>query len=164
MTNSELTIIRQAIIKEIEGYEFYKMVAERENNTKETKEAFLELAEEEFQHVRWLENMYSLVKSDKSENFEMANELDVPAPSNLKWKKIDKNSGSIAVAVFGIGIQMERASIEYYTKAANETKIESAKKFFMKLAKWEQAHLELLSKEYDELLGEWWSEQGYAPF
>ena len=108
--------------------------------------------------------MYELVKSGDSESFEMVNELDVPAPGNLKWKKIDKEAGSVAVAVFGIGIQMERASIEYYTKAANDTKIESAKQLFKKLVKWEQTHLDLLSREYDELLGDWWSEQGYAPF
>ncbi len=164
MINSELTIIRQAIVKEIEGYEFYRMVSERKNNTKEITEAFLELAEEEKKHVKWLENMYELVKSGDSESFEMVNELDVPAPGNLKWKKIDKEAGSVAVAVFGIGIQMERASIEYYTKAANDTKIESAKQLFKKLVKWEQTHLDLLSREYDELLGDWWSEQGYAPF
>lgn len=164
MSNTELTIISQAIVKEIEGYEFYKMVAERDNNTKEIKEAFLEMAEEEFKHVRWLEKMYALVKSDKGEDFEITSELDVPAPGNLKWKKLDKNAGSIAVAVLGIGIQMERASVEYYTKAANDTKIESAKQLFKKLANWEKTHLELLSKEYDDLITDWWSEQGYAPF
>ena len=164
MNNTELTIIRQAIIKEIEGYEFYKMVSERDNNTKETKEAFLELAKEEKKHINWLENMYAHVKSGKEEDFASTVELDVPAPSNKKWKIIDKNSASIAVAVFGIGIQMERASVEYYTGAAEKTKIESAKVFFKKLAEWEKAHLEFLSNEYDDLLEDWWSEQSFAPF
>jgi len=164
MNNTELTIIKQAIVKEIEGYEFYKMVSERDNNTIETKEAFLELAQEEMKHINWLKNMYEKVKEGKVEDFASTVDLDVPAPSNKKWKIIDKNSASIAVAVFGIGIQMERASVEYYTNASENTKIDSAKEFFKKLASWEKSHLESLSNEYDELLEDWWSEQGYAPF
>lgn len=164
MINAELTIIRQAIVKEVEGYEFYKMVSERDNNTKETKEAFLELAEEEHKHVQYLKNMYEFIKSDGKKALDSVEEIDVPPPSNLKWKLIDKNAASIAVAVLGIGIQMERASIDYYKNAANNTKIESAKELFKKLGIWEQSHIEFLSKEYDELLKVWWSEQGFEPF
>ena len=59
---------------------------------------------------------------------------------------------------------MEKASVEYYTNAAEMTKIDSAKAFFKKLAEWEKTHLEFLSNEYDDLLQEWWSEQAFAPF
>ena len=44
MNNQELMIIKQAIINEIEGYEFYNMASNKANSV-EVKNAFLELAE-----------------------------------------------------------------------------------------------------------------------
>jgi rubrerythrin len=164
MSNAELTIIRQAIVKELEGYEFYKMVSESAKNSLETKEAFLQLANEEMKHVNWLKDMYVKVERGKLEDLVSGIELDVPAPGNAKWKNFKKDSASIPVAVFGIGIKMEKASIEYYTKAAADTKIAGAKEFFEMLAKWEKAHLEFLSDEYEDMLVDWWADQGFAPF
>jgi rubrerythrin len=163
MSNTELTIIRQAIVKELEGYEFYKMVSERPGNDLETKEVFKQLANEELKHVDYLKEMFVRVSSGKTESMKEI-ELDVPAPGSEKWKKLKKDSGSIAVAAFGIGINMEKASIEYYTNAAAKTQIPSAKALFEKLANWEKNHLELFTDEYEDMLGEWWSEQGFAPF
>ncbi|MBP1743342.1 MAG: Rubrerythrin [Firmicutes bacterium] len=164
MSNAELTIIRQAIVKELEGYEFYKMVSERPGNSLETKESFKQLANEELKHVDFLKEMFVRVKSGKIEDLAEEIELDVPAPGNEKWKKFKKDSGSIAVAVFGIAINMEKASIEYYTNAAAKTQVKGAKELFEKLAKWEKNHLEFLTQEYEDMLGDWWSEQGFAPF
>lgn len=164
MNNVELTIIRQAIVKELEGHEFYKMVAERAGNSLETKQSFQQLADEEKKHADWLKDMYVKVEKGKLEDLISGIDLDVPAPGNLKWKKIQKESTSIPVAVFGIGIKMEKASIEYYTKAAADTKIKEAKEFFEMLAKWEKTHLEFLTDEYEDMLREWWAEQGFAPF
>jgi rubrerythrin len=46
MNSKELDIIKQAILNEIEGYEFYKMAA-KQSGSKESEEAFNELANEE---------------------------------------------------------------------------------------------------------------------
>jgi rubrerythrin len=164
MSNAELTIIRQGIVKELEGYEFYKMVSENAKNSLETKEAFMQLANEEMKHANWLKEMYVKVERGKLEDLVSGIELDVPAPGNAKWKNLKKDSASIPVSVFGIGINMEKASIEYYTKAAADTKIKGAKEFFEMLAKWEKTHLEFLSDEYEDMLVDWWADQGFAPF
>jgi rubrerythrin len=161
---TELTIIRQAILKELEGHEFYKMISERPSNDAETKEVFKQLANEEQKHVDLLKEMLVRVNSGKTEGMGEGLELDVPAPGSAKWRNLRKDSGSIAVAAFGIAINMEKASIEYYTNAAAKTQIPGAKALFEKLAKWEKNHLELFTDEYDDMLGEWWSEQGFAPF
>ncbi|HEY5576183.1 MAG TPA: ferritin family protein [Clostridiaceae bacterium] len=164
MSKAELTIIRQGIVKELEGYEFYKMVSENTKNSLETKETFMQLANEEMKHANWLKEMYVKVEKGKLEDLVSGIELDVPAPGNAKWKNLKKDSASIPVAVFGMGINMEKASIEYYTKAAADTKIKEAKEFFVMLAKWEKTHLEFLSDEYEDMLVDWWADQGFAPF
>ena len=163
MNNQELMIIKKAIINEIEGYEFYNM-ASNNSKSKEVKNAFLELAQEEMQHVVWLKDLFNKVKNDNMMEFQLALIPEPTSPAIFKWENVDRKDAGIAVSAFGIGIQMEKASIEYYTKAASETEIVEAKKLFNILIKWEKIHLEKFSSQYEELKEEWWSQQGYAPF
>lgn len=163
MNNQELMIVKQAIINEIEGYEFYNMAANNSNTT-EVKNAFLELAEEEMQHVVWLKDLFNKVKDDNIVDFQLALIPEPISPAIFKWENIDRKDAGIAVSAFGIGMQMEKASIAYYEKAAKETGIKEAKELFNILIKWEKIHLDKFSSQYEELKEEWWSEQGYAPF
>ena len=54
MLKEELNVIKQAILNELEGYEFYKMAA-KQTGTAGSAEAFLELASEEKKHIDYLE-------------------------------------------------------------------------------------------------------------
>ncbi|MBW9156340.1 ferritin family protein [Clostridium sp. FP2] len=163
MNNQELMIVKQAIINEIEGYEFYNMAANNSSSA-EVKNAFLELAQEEMQHVVWLKDLFNKVKDDNVVDFQLALIPEPTSPAIFKWENLDRKDAGIAVSAFGIGIQMEKASIEYYAKAAKETGIKEAKELFNILIKWEKIHLDKFSLQYEELKEEWWSEQGYAPF
>ncbi len=163
MENKELMVIKQAIINEVEGYEFYKMASIQATST-ESKDAFLELAEEEMQHVIWLKELFQKIKDNSIEDFQLALIPEPKSADIFKWKNIDRKDAAIAISVFGIGIQMERRSVEYYAKAATETNVEKAKELYDILVKWEKVHLDTFSAKYDELKENWWSEQGYAPF
>ncbi|MCB2288421.1 ferritin family protein [Clostridium sp. CS001] len=163
MNNQELMIIKQAIINEIEGYEFYNMASNKANSS-EVKNAFLELAEEEMQHVNWLKDLFNKVKDNNIDNFQLALISEPTSPAIFKWENIDRKDAAIAVSAFGIGIQMEKASIEYYEKAAKETDLKQAKELYNILIKWEKVHLDKFSSQYEELKEDWWSDQGYAPF
>jgi rubrerythrin len=163
MINQELIIIKQAIINEIEGYEFYNMAAIKASS-EEVKNAFLELAEEEMQHVIWLKDLFKKVKDNNIVDFQLALIAEPPSQGIFKWENIDRKDAAIAVSVFGIGMQMEKASIEYYTKAAKETVFKEAKGLYNTLVKWEKVHLDKFSSQYEELKEEWWLEQGFEPF
>jgi rubrerythrin len=163
VNNQELMIIKQAIINEIEGYEFYKMASSKSNSV-EVRNAFLELAEEEMQHVTWLKDLFNKVKDDNIVDFQLALISEPTSPAIFKWENIDRRDAAIAVSAFGIGIQMEKASIEYYEKAAKETELKEAKELYSILIKWEKVHLDKFASQYEELKEDWWSDQGYAPF
>ena len=163
LNNEELMLIKQAIINEIEGYEFYNMASSKASS-KEVENAFLELANEEMQHVIWLKDLFSKVKDNNAADFQLALIPEPTSPAIFKWKNIDRVDVGIAVSAFGIGIQMEKASVEYYEKAAKATKIKETKELYNILVKWEKVHLDKFSSQYEELKEEWWSEQGYAPF
>ncbi|MBI9014305.1 MAG: ferritin family protein [Clostridiales bacterium] len=162
MNSQTLSYIKQAIINEIEGYEFYRMAA-GQSRDQSIKETYLELAEEERKHVVWLQDLHK--KLDGKEH-----ELDLdtieapPTPDIFNWKHLDRENPKTTLSVFGIALQLEKTSYEFYQKVGNEVDDEIAKKLFAILETWERNHYETFNKEYNLLKDDWWNEQGFAPF
>lgn len=162
MMLEDINIIKQAIINEIEGFEFYRMASEQEAS-EETKKAFEQLSKEEFLHVEWLQKLYDLLIKSKSEALEAAFADNPPSPGIFPREPLRQNP-SLAMAVFGIGIQMEKASIEFYRDAEQKTQIPSAKRLFSLLAIWEENHLKQFTEHYEDLKTEWWDKQDFQPY
>ena len=163
MVKKELEIIKQAIINEVEGYEFYKMAA-NQAGTSESKEAFMVLAKEELKHIQYLKALFDKIKSSSQDDITLAFDSNPPSPDIYNWKKVDKQYTSLAMSVFGIGIQMEKASIEFYEDAKANTEIKEAKELYDLLIKWEYVHLEQFTDQYNSYKDDWWHDQGFAPF
>lgn len=163
MTNNDLEIIKQAIMNEIEGYEFYRMAAGQVGNS-QSKEAFYSLAEEELMHSEFLKSLFDKVKDEPEDDVKLAFLENPPSPNIYNWKKVDNQYLSLALSVFSIGVQMERDSIEFYENAQKSTSNEEAKKLYELLISWEKVHLEQFLNQYNIYKEEWWSEQGYSPF
>lgn len=163
MVEKDIQIFKQAIINEVEGYEFYKMAAYSAEN-EVSKKTFLDLANEELKHIDWLKDALKKLSTDPQDQTTLALLENPPSPDIFKWDNVRIKQASMAVSVFGIGIEMERASVKFYEDAMNNTSFETAKKLFEVLAKWEKVHLEQFSAEYDHLIKDWWSDQGFAPF
>lgn len=162
MKNEELEVIKQALVNEVEGYEFYKMAAAQAPNAN-SKEAFTELAEEELNHINWLKDLYNSIKEDKDADLKLAFEIKPHEPNIFKWDNVDRKSAGMALSVFGIGIQMERNAVEFYKNAAEKSTVKEAKELFLKLVEWETVHMKQFSLEYDHMKREWWTSQEYAP-
>lgn len=163
MLKEELDVISQAILNEVEGYEFYKMAANQEG-TDSSKEAFMELANEELRHVKFLKDLFDSIKDGKEDELGLAHGINPPSPDIYNWEKVDDKYTSMAMSVFSIGIQMEKDSIEFYENAKRNTKVEEAKKLYDLLIEWEKVHLEQFRGQYDIYKKDWWADQGYAPF
>lgn len=162
MDNKELKILKQAIINEIEGFEFYRMAA-RQSGNKESEKTFLALADEELLHSEYLRQLFNKIK-EPGDEVKLAFLSDPPSPKIYNWEKLNKNLTSLAMSVFSIGIQMEKDSIEFYENAKNSTQNKEAKKLYEILIGWEKTHLEQFTKQYDLYKDEWWNEQGFSPF
>lgn len=162
MCKASLKYIKQAIISEIEGYEFYKMASTRARDPF-IKETFLELAEEERKHVVWLQDLHEKVEG-KDSDFDLDQVDTPPSPDFFNWVKLDREDPQTVLSVFGIALQLEKASYEFYAKISAETDDESVKALFKILEVWERAHYETFNKEYEALQQEWWQEQRFSPF
>lgn len=162
LVKDELEIIKQAIINEVEGYEFYKMASA--HGSGEGKEAFMELANEELTHIGYLKKLFDKIKDSNEDDFVLAFEADPPSPDIYKWNKVARDLSSMAMSVFSIGMQMEKDSIAFYQNAKETTSFSSARQLYDTLIKWEKIHLEQFTTQYNLYKEEWWNDQGYAPF
>lgn len=163
MLKKDIEVFKQAILNEVEGYEFYKMAAYNASDD-EVKKAFLNLANEELKHIDWLKDAFKKLSGNPEDQSTLAMIENPPSPQIFKWENLQTKNANLAVSVLGIGIEMERASVKFYEKAANETPYEAAKQLFEVLAKWENVHLEQFSRGYDALIKDWWSDQGFEAF
>ncbi len=162
---SELAIVKQAIINESEGRAFYQMAAERAENP-EVKDAFLHLRNQEEKHEEWLRSLYHSIVEHRVfqldwDTVKQLNEVESPgifaqAPGRFRFSTLD-------LAVFQAGLLMEKASIDFYSKAAAETGSTEAKLLYQRLATWEEDHLEKLQRIHDTLQEEWWAQQRFSP-
>lgn len=163
MLKEELDIISQAILNEIEGYEFYRMAANQVGSG-DSKDAFMELAKEELLHVKYLQELMEKIKDGESDEIYLSHEANPPSPDIYNWKKLDKENTSLAMTVFSIGMDMEKKSIEFYEDAKAKTSLKSAKGLYEVLIKWEHVHLKEFSEQYELYKNDWWNDQSFAPF
>jgi len=163
MYKEEQDIIKQGILNEIEGYEFYKLAA-KEIDGQNNKNSFLELANEELKHVEYLKDLLKEMEKDDTEDIDLLSLKTIDSPGIFTWDKVDNDFLSLAISVYSIGIQMEKDSIEFYEQARKKTEYKEAKDLYDLLIKWEKVHLEQFTKQYDLYTKDWWSQQGFAPF
>lgn len=163
MKNEEIYGIRQAILMEVEGYEFYK-IASSQFEGEEVKNAFLKLMEEEKSHAKWLEETFEKFKENEHDKFSLAFLENPPKPSIFEWEKLMTKTASIPLTVFGIALEMEKSSIEFYKNQGASTENENLKKLYGMLEAWERTHYDQFDKIYSSMKEDWWTEQGFSPF
>lgn len=162
MNKEAVGYIKQAIISEIEGYEFYKMAA-KQAKEETIKATFLDLANEERKHVEWLQEFYEEI-SGKGNKLDLASIDAPPTPDIFNWDHLDREHPSTVMSVFGIALQLEKMSVEFYHDVAAKSDDPNMIELFSILEAWEKAHYQTFNKEYQSLQQEWWSEQRFAPF
>lgn len=165
MYKEELAIISQAVLNEMEGYEFYKMAGEQAK-TQGNKEAFAHLAKEEIKHAEYLKKLWTILSDGGEIKIKeiMSSGIDIPSPEIYRWDKVDKAYATLGMSIFGIGMQMEKSSIDFYEDAKQKSGSQPVKDLFDLLIKWENVHLDQFTNQYNMLKEEWWAEQQFAPF
>ena len=162
MNEKELKIVKQGILNENEGYEFYKMAA-KVAGADEAKKAFQLLAEEEMLHASYLRQLVQKFEEGDADVI-LAFLSNPPSPQIFKWENNPFKDTSLEVAVFGIAVKMELDSVDFYEKAKSQTEDEEAKKLYDILIDWEKVHYKQFKGALDDAKTEWFSKQGFAPF
>lgn len=158
--SSELNIVKQAILNEIESINYFKMSSEQLGG--EAKEVFLSLAHQSEEHVDYLNKLKSNIEKDESTVIEkIKSSLE---GKTFEWGKVDPENATMVLSVFNLGMNIKKVNIKFYEKAAARSEVPEAKGLYKELAYWENFQLTQIAKQYEELKSEWWSDQSYAPF
>jgi rubrerythrin len=157
-SSSVLESLRAYIQTELEGHRFYQKAAE---NTGDSlgKQTFQALAADEIEHARRLSREYSSVsesgrwlsQEELSEEKRQGKEAPYPVLQTDAQGVAAIPDGANDIEALKIAIDVEKASWETYSKAANEAPNESAKSFFQHLMTEENRHMKILQSSLNYL-------------
>jgi len=164
-----LEVVKKAIRVEHDGYQFYRLAEEKTEDAK-GKEVFASLARDETNHMQILKGLYQSVKEEGKFKFDEVKEIkqiiestsESPIFSKELKGRLDKSH--FEMAALSVGILLEKNSIDFYKKSAQEIEEKDVKMLFAYLADWEGEHLRALVKQQRLLQEDYWTEARFYPF
>ncbi len=155
-----------AIQTEIEGYEFYKLAAQKSKDDG-AREMFQSLARDEVEHRRLLEEQYKSII--KGKGFKVPGK---PSKSRFKLKSPvfskrflnSKKNKHFEMSALSVGILLEQNAIDFFRKQHMQARDMKAKKLFKGLADWEGEHLRALLAQKQFLQREIFAAARFEPF
>jgi len=159
--------LKVALQTELNGIQFYRIAAEKTID-KKGKEVFTLLAKDEELHFKEIQRQLSSLTNSNALN---------PAITLTEAQTLFKGENPIfsddlknrikerhfEMSALSIGALLESNSIDFYRRIKEETDDPHAKQLFDSLQKWEQKHLEAITKQMDVLKEDYWAEQQFAP-
>ena len=152
-------VLRYAMQMELDGANFFKENAEKFNNVT-SKKLFLDLAETEMEHYKYLENQLRSYRETKS--FDTSEEVMGREENIFEDREESEHleatlgeSDIPDITILRMAYLIERDFKEFYNDAAENANDEAAKAIFTKLAKWEAGHELLFKREYDKRMKEY---------
>jgi len=164
-----LEVVKNAIRVENDGYQFYR-VAEEKTEDPKGKEVFASLAKDETNHMQILKSLYQSIKEKGKYKFDeikdMKHILETTSESSIFSKEFKERVEQVQfeMAALSVGILLEKNSIEFYAKSAQQSEDEDVKMLFNYLADWEGEHLRVLVQQQKFLQQDYWTEARFYPF
>lgn len=160
MSSNALEILKVAILNEVEGETFYRLAAEHLGSG-EIQALLLHLADEEVKHQETLRKLHHELNIGQETDQDL--DLDeVPSTGIFDLMKLGRLKSNLEISVISAGILMEKASMDYYDRAAAQTEQKAIRQLCRYLSRWEREHLEKLEKIYDYLQADWFDQQGFS--
>ena len=161
MTTKELQLLQVAILNEVEGETFYRLAAEH-LGSEEIRTLLLHLADEEVKHQQSLRKLYQGLSTGQNLSQDL-NWSDIPSTGIFDLMKLGRLKSNLEISVISTGVLMEKASMDYYDRALEQTDHMAVKQLCQYLSRWEREHMEKLERIYDYLKEEWYEQQGFSP-
>ncbi len=157
--------LKEAMLAEKAGIEFYKTAAERTVDER-GREVFTVLADEEAKHLEYLKRQFGhLLTGTEFEPLKVETQiLDKPGPIFSSALVSQLNNAHWEMTALAVGMALEQAAIRRYQELAGKTEDRIAQEFFLSLVRWEESHARALEKEYERLKESYWEQAQFAPF
>jgi len=161
--------LKQALLNEVDGAEFYRMAAKSARHDA-VRQMFQFLMEEEERHREAILHQMQRMAEGKPFRLERgaaSRKALAKFRSPLITEELVNVSREVEgeVAALSIGMTLEKRAIAQFTsllrKVAGDAR---AEKVFSDLIAWERDHLEVLTRQYDQLREMYWEEARFWPF
>lgn len=164
MDDARQQILKEAMAIEMTGREFYRVTAEKTSDDN-GRETFQFLAAEEEKHFHFLQTW--LLRDERGETESVV--LSAPEthpPSRVFSPEFVRRIGEkhFEMSALSIGALLEKNSLEFYAKAAQEASNPAEKRVFQELSAWETQHHQMLVRELETLQEAYWTTNRFAPF
>jgi rubrerythrin len=157
--------VKQAIMLETQGLQFYRVAAERCSNPV-AREMFEALAKDEEQHRAELEHQFrSLLKQNKWSPPATAKHPDLKFRNPIIDQSLKKNIDGawFDFAALQIGVILERRALAHYKAQASKAETPEPRGLFTWLSKWEEGHLDRLMALEKSMREAIWNDAGFWP-
>lgn len=158
--------VAQAIQAEIEGYEFYNLIASKSKD-EGAREMFASLAKDEANHQMWLADLYGKLLNNpdaKPPRMPAKTKYNFKSPIFTKDFLASRKKKNLEMSALTIGVLLETNAIEHYKKQSHLASEPSIKKFFDDLVRWEGDHLRALIAQKQFLMREIFAAARFEPF
>ncbi|MCX7994552.1 MAG: ferritin family protein [candidate division WOR-3 bacterium] len=158
--------LKIAMQTELNGIEFYRIAAEKTEDSK-GKQVFKTLAEDEVKHFNELKKQYEHLLQDNHwlSNIELGTPSSFVGESPIFTDEIKTRikERHFEMSALSIAALLESNSIDFYRKMKEESDDPAAKQLFEQLQKWEEKHLEAITKQMNILKEEYWADAHFTP-
>lgn len=177
--NSPLGILRRGMSLERDGYNFYMQAAERASSQR-GKEMFMDLADQEEDHLRLLLAEYRALEEGQDwlpyeeamgQDFELnPAEPDLPGEEPEDEMPVFTPDREISlegdIAALKYGLETERISRRLYAQGAEQSEDDQAQEAYEFLVDQEEQHYRILDNSYKYLTDNqtWWDDEQYPFF
>jgi len=167
MAKSATDILKEAILLERRGKEFYSKVAEK-SDSKSAKQIFEMMAREEEQHIKYLSVQFG--HFSRTDEFLKPEEVEEDPNEEIALKvlteefKKEVSAASFEAAAISAAIDFETRAVKLYTERAQEATDQNERDMYTMLANWEMGHQKSLHDLNDSLKEQVWNDNSFWPF
>ena len=160
-----MEVVKEALFADMKGQQLYSHAAT--TTTDPAVEAIFEsLAKDEEAHIAILKAQAKSLFDSGTLDLGVLNTAEVRDGSHTIIDDDFKRSlkkGTFEMAAIGIGCDLEKRAIAYYSEHAEKTDDPDLKKLFTWLTEWEKTHLSQLIDLEKFYKDAYWAEQGFMP-
>jgi len=167
MARTATDILKEAILLERRGKEFYSAVAEK-SDSKSARKIFEMMAEEEDQHIKFLSDQFA--HYSRTNEFLSVKDLEGDTDDEVAMKVLSEDfkkevgAASFEAAAISAAIDFETRAVKLYSDRAEEATDKNEKELYSMLAKWEMGHQRSLHELSESLKEDIWNDNDFWPF
>jgi len=160
-----MEVVKEALLAEVKGHQLYSNAATTTSDPA-VKGIFQSLAKDEEAHIAILKTQAKNLFEGGTIDLGVVSTTELGDGSHAIIDDAFKRSlktGTFEMAAIGIGCDLEKRAIAYYSEHAEKSENPDLKQLFTWLTRWEKAHLSQLLDLEKHYKDAYWAEQGFMP-